>query len=200
MPDPAPGATGLLTLAQAKEMLKIPTLTTASDALLCSMIDGVSDGFNSYTGRILATATYTAATYNGSGSRYQFLPNYPLTAVTTVKETDEGGNESTITAYVPDNARGILIKNLGEGNWCPGTLNIKVTYVAGYVITGTPTIPGDLKLACLEQVAYEYKKFSQQGWGVTSVSYPDGTISKVGEAEFLPMVKATLDRYRRYGF
>lgn len=57
-------------------------------------------------------------------------------------------------------------------------------------------IPKDLELACMKQVAKDWKRQDKQEWGETSRSFDGGSIS-IEVSELLKDVKATLDRYRR---
>lgn len=56
-------------------------------------------------------------------------------------------------------------------------------------------IPKDLELACMKQVAKEWKRQDKQEWGELSRSFGEGSIS-ISIGELLDDVKATLDRYR----
>jgi len=57
-------------------------------------------------------------------------------------------------------------------------------------------IPKDLELACMKQVAKDWKRQDKQEWGETSRSFDGGSIS-IEVNELLEDVKATLDRYKR---
>ena len=49
-------------------------------------------------------------------------------------------------------------------------------------------------MAVRTQVAYDFQR--RKDIGLESISFPDGSIQKVNSGEFLPSVKAVLDRYR----
>lgn len=199
MSDPAPGANALLTLTQLKAYINESGSTL--DALLVLVIDGVSDVFNGITGRMLAKTTWTSRAINGSGSRYLYLPDYPVVgSITGIVESDEDGNTVSYTSsdftLISTNDYAFLLKVVGV--WRRGYLNETLTFVAGFDVAGTsPTIPGDLKFAALEQTAFEWKKAQQKDWGVTSKTFPDGSITKENVTELLPQVKAIINRYRR---
>ena len=57
-------------------------------------------------------------------------------------------------------------------------------------------IPKDLELACMKQVAKEWKRQSNSEWGQASKGVGDVSIS-INIDELLDDVKATLNRYRR---
>jgi len=53
-----------------------------------------------------------------------------------------------------------------------------------------------LELACMKQVAKEWKRQHKQEWGETSRSMGEGSVS-IEITELLEDVKTNLDRYRR---
>lgn len=59
-------------------------------------------------------------------------------------------------------------------------------------------LPKDLQLACMKQVAYEWKQQKGKLYGETSRSYPDGSTSYVPVADLLDSVKRICERYQRY--
>jgi hypothetical protein len=89
------------------------------------------------------------------------------------------------------------------GAWPYGPKALKVTYTGGYDVffegEGSPPEgynppPDDLEMAARTQAAYDFRR--RKDIGLESVSFPDGSIQKVNSGEFLPSVKAVLDRYR----
>jgi hypothetical protein len=52
--------------------------------------------------------------------------------------------------------------------------------------------PEVLKRACARQVTHDWQQ--REKLGVTSITYPDGTINRITADEWLPEVKAVLDR------
>lgn len=58
-------------------------------------------------------------------------------------------------------------------------------------------IPKDLELACMQQVAVEWKRAQKGEWGESSRSFPDGSVTTMSEEEMLPYVKRVLEKYRR---
>jgi hypothetical protein len=53
-----------------------------------------------------------------------------------------------------------------------------------------------IESAIMKQVAYEFNR--RRDLGLTSVTAPDGTQSRFANDDWLPDVKATLDRYANY--
>lgn len=196
--DTAPAAananTSLVRLDEAKAA--IGKATDEDTAIIEMLIDNVSSEFDAYTGRNLATATYTNECYDGDGSRWLNLKNYPIIANLAVVEDDITlvvGNENDYLAY---NTEGRLYRV--DNTWYFGPKTIQVTYTAGYNCTsGTPTLPHDIKWAALRQIAYEFGRFSRKDDGLDSVTYPDGSKSMMQEG-LLKSVTKVLDGYKRY--
>jgi hypothetical protein len=59
----------------------------------------------------------------------------------------------------------------------------------------TGGLPEDLKLALLEQISYVWRRRNDPG--LSSVTYPDGSVNKFQLKKFLSQVQVTLDAYRR---
>jgi hypothetical protein len=193
-PSAANANAALVRLDEAKAV--IGKATDEDTAIIEMIIDGVSAEFNAYTGRTLATATYTNECYDGDGMRWLYLKNYPVTGNMTVTEDDialTAGNENDYLAY---NTEGRLYRV--DNTWYFGPKTIQVTYTAGYNCTsGTPTLPHDIKWAALRQIAYEFGRFSRKDDGLDSVTYPDGSKSMMQEG-LLKSVTKVLDGYKRY--
>ncbi len=195
-------AKSLITAAQFKGYIpSIAAGDTSNDTLFELLIDGVSEAFDGYVGRPLAKTTYTAVYYDGNGKETLLLPNYPIVSITSIAEDGTALTEGENSDYLFYAASGILKRV--SGAWLKGPKKIKITYVAGYVVQGaTPTapdiaLPADLKLACMIQVAREWKKTQDSEWGQTSKSLGDGSVSFI-EASLLKEVREILDRYRNY--
>ena len=54
--------------------------------------------------------------------------------------------------------------------------------------------PAEIERACAMQCTYEWKR--RGDLGLTSRTFPDGTINKVEAGEFIQPVRAILNRYR----
>ena len=76
----------------------------------------------------------------------------------------------------------------------PGGEAVRVPY--RYLVE--TALPADLKLACLMQVAREWKKATLNEWGVISKSSPDGMSVTKTETGLLKEVREILDRYRSF--
>jgi hypothetical protein len=191
------GARALVSLANAKAYCNIPTATTDWDTVLEMIIDAVSDMVSRYVDWTLAKTTYTNVYFDGNGEADFLLPNRPIVSITSIYEDDTLLVEGDDNDYVYYADEGKLYR-IG-GSWLKGPKTIKITYAAGYIaIPGqgeTATLPNDLKLAVMMQVAAEWKRHQQGDWGETSRSFPDGSVTKRSEDPLLPQVKAILNNY-----
>lgn len=146
----------LTTLTNAKAWLSLTG--TTDDALLTRLISAVSASAQSYMGRIVASASYTA-TRNGNGRSVIAFPDSPVTAVTSV--TVDG---TAIPARTSVTGSGY---SFGESLlfligyvFTKGVANVQLVYTGGYVTT-----PLDLEQAVLDIVAYKYRERDRIGQG-----------------------------------
>jgi hypothetical protein len=193
-------ATSLVTLDQLKAYFGPGFEGNQNDALLELLIDSVSATFGARIDRTLAKATYTSLKLDGPDGPDLILPNFPVVSITSIYEDEVLLVENT--DYYVDYAAGV-VHRIG-GNWVKGWHEIVITYVAGYVVqgatpgTGETALPADLKLACMIQVAREWKKTQGSEWGESSRTFPDGSTTRI-ERGLLKEVEEILVRYSRYG-
>jgi uncharacterized phiE125 gp8 family phage protein len=161
-----------VTLEEVKRHLNLQFDTSGSyqfdddDTKLEDVIKQSRELLEQYTGVSMAVKTYRAVLRNECGG--QSIPFGPVTSVTTVVDVD--GN--TLVA----NQGYKLTGSLYEFQW-PLSCYIDVTYVAGY----TPaTIPGGLKRALLEQIAWNYVNAGdqQQQFANGSIAICESAIAK----------------------
>ena len=200
------GASALVSLEDAK--VAVSKTSDEDDALLEQVIGSVSAQFNAYTRRTLAKATYTSLGLDvpapsttpliglyddDSLSAYHrlYLPNWPVTAVTSVYEL---GNLLVVTDdYLVYDSHLYRVGNY----WAAGAKSVVVTFDAGYVcLTGTVTLPADIKYAALKQIGVEFTHYQRKDWDVDHITYPDGTMAR-SQSGLLKEVKAALDPYVR---
>lgn len=79
-----------------------------------------------------------------------------------------------------------------NGDFLSGHRIIKVQYDGGY---GEDALPTSLRQRLIKQICYEFKR--RRDMGLSSVSFPDGSINKYEITEWLPDVRAELDRRKR---
>jgi len=113
--------------------------------------------------------------------------NYPIVSVSSL--TDSDGN-----SYVEGNdfiVHDYFIRNLC-GLWSPDK-TYYLTYTAGWDVSEI----SDLKQVNLELIAAALKPYKDKGWGESSRSFPDGSITKREEFQLNPYQQAILNHYRR---
>lgn len=143
-------------------------------------------------------SSFTAQKIDGTGRTFLFLPNWPVTTLTSIYEDDALLVKDTdFYAYGEDNTMGIFERAYGY-KWTKTQRGISATYVAGYLTqpNAAPTVPADLKLACAMQAVDLWKKLKDQSWSKTSQTVGGQTVS-YSEKELTPFVESTLSRYWR---
>lgn len=161
-------ANGLITLADAKASLGIPTATTANDADIERYIEAATPVIENITGPLLAGSRV----YSVDGGVAAVLVGSRFNAVTSVTESG-----AVITDYVADGESGIIFagSQAGSRTFTSGVRNIIVT-----VTVGSATIPPNITLATRELVRHWWQ-LGRQGnrpafgnEGVGDVSVPSG--------------------------
>lgn len=144
----------LTTLDDFKAYAKVNA--TTDDALLRSMITAYSAAARSFMNRDITTASYSI-TRDGRGTQMLLLPQFPITAVSSVivdgmpisAQTAFGlpGYRFTDTAIILDGFR-----------FTRGFGNVQVSFTAGYAV-----VPADIAEAVNEWVALRYKERDRIG-------------------------------------
>lgn len=67
-----------------------------------------------------------------------------------------------------------------------------VTYLDRDTVTGRGSIPNACEWPMMKQIAYEYRRRLDPG--LSSVTFPDGSVNKYGDGEFLEGFQDQLDR------
>ena len=179
----------LTTLTKVKALLELTE--TDWNALVNELIGSVSERCASYCNRDFENKSRVE--YHDGGGRYLYLKGLPVVgSITSIYGSDtwEWASGDLIDAdeyyLLPAGMVGYRY-----GAWPYGLKALKVTYTGGYAANG---VPDDLEMAARTQVAYDFNR--RKDVGLESVSFPDGSIQKVSSGEFLPSVKAVLNRYR----
>jgi len=197
--DTAPlgiGIYALLRLDEAKAY--IGKVTDEDTATLERIIDNVSREFNVYTDRTLVAFSHTNVYFDGNGKEVMYLPNYPVISGANTAIYEDGillteGEDNDFLLYADTGKLQRINKT-----WYFGAKTIKATYIAGYICTGANvTLPEDLRMAALKQIAYEFGHYQHRDWGIDSVTYPDGSKTQTQQG-LLKDVQVVLDGYRRY--
>ena len=184
-----------LSLADTKEYLGISSGDTDNDDLIINMINRATTLVETYLDRVILTATYTNEVYEGTGSPYLFLRQYPVTALTSIDYRTENYQSSYETLdtteydYRADN--GVVRRN---ANFRSVPAEYRVTYTAGYAAA---SVPQDLSLAVLDLISYLWNQRKSKGiqserLGEYSVTWFEGARSIRESGAF-----AILEPYRR---
>ncbi|MGR3311206.1 MAG: head-tail connector protein [Candidatus Brocadiales bacterium] len=174
---------GLTTVANVKAYLGIAGST--DDAFIENLTDRVTNFVQKYCNRNFTRSSYDEY-YDGNGSGYLFLPDYPIVSVTLL-EIDDIVKASADYAIYTDTGM-VRLKN---GKFNDGILNVHMIYTAGYA-----TVPKDLEQACTEIVAMKYYNRGTEKFGVTARNFGEGgTISY--ERTLPAEIKGVLDLYKR---
>jgi len=189
--------TQLTTKDRVKSLLGLSG--TTHDTVIDNIINGVSAFFEGICNRQFKSATYADEIYDGADSRFLFLNQFPITALTSVYYNSGSPAVPIWTAfdvnyYVLD-ARNNCI--FFEAGMPIGFRNIKVTYVAGYVIDfATPanhTLPYDISIVAEQIVSKIFTKRKSEGFSSESI---DGA-SVSYEKEMTAEQKIIISKYQK---
>lgn len=184
----------LVTIDEAKEFVKKTDDNNLS--VLEQLVNSVCEFFKVATGRTFPTTTYTNLYLDGNGWPDFWLPNWPVTTLTSLYENDTLLVKDTDFYIYEDTGKLTRIASMWPtelGLWTIKPKGIKVTYIAGY---SAASMPKDLKTACLIQVADYWTKFLHNSWGESTRSVASQSVTVI-EGDILPIVKSTLARYTR---
>ncbi len=195
-------ATGdLTTLVNAKAWLNVPTAVTGDDAMLQRLITGASQFVQTYLNRTIATTAYNER-YTGSGSNTLALPNYPITAVSSVAIRGvpiAASPDGVQVGYTFDDRFLYLIGNVGFSSFPNGAdgqfpkwppLGVQVSYTAGFAST-----PFDVEQAALELIGLKYAG-DRTHFGQVSKSI-NGEVVSFSVADMPASVRTLLNNYRK---
>lgn len=171
----------LLTLAETKSFLTVPSAETSSEALIEGFINECSELIERYCGRVFIKRELTEK-YSGHGG-FELMPkSWPIVQITSLHDSVDRifdatslvdpANYETITNEL---AEPFLVQRY-DSVFNRGLRNIKLVYQAGY---NFEDIPSDIKLACKIAVAYYFNKQQQKDWTQAVKSKGDENISMI---------------------
>lgn len=170
-------STLVVSLAEAKEELKIDTSDTSQDNVITRLIYTATNYFELVTGRDLINKTYKCylnsfpnvgygyapITYGGYGNCNQIrILKSKLQSITSIKYYSNGVLVTWDAAnyYITDENDYAAIYLTDGSNWPSDVDNrmqaIVITFVAGYGIDAT-FVPYDIKQALLQYIVYLYE-------------------------------------------
>lgn len=187
----------LITLQEYKNYHTITSDT--KDTKISLLISAVSALIEAHCARSFHLDTYTE--YHDAKTNYVCLKNFPVTAVTSVKVSEDGGvTQTTLTENATD--KGGYLVDLDQGHiytqidtykfltsYDTPVKSLEVVYMAGYT-----EIPKDLKLVTMDLVNYykddEHKPIMAMGGASVDNPLP------YSSNRFPPHIQRVLDIYR----
>jgi len=172
---------------------------TTHDQLLSGIIERVSFVIETFLNRYLLKAARTIS--RDAGRRYYYLPAYPIDEAASLTVTCAGAAQTKDTQFFVRANDGLIEFQKSSVPTYTDPKEVVIAWTGGYVASGESDtecldVPYDLKEAALRQSAYNFRR--RRDIGISSVSMPDGSISKNPiDAFLLPEVKDLLKNYRR---
>jgi len=192
----------LTTVARLKTFLDISDSTY--DAVLEIIINSCTDFIENYCDRRFKKATYNEI-YDGTGTRFLFLKQYPVSSTDPFTLQVRNGNSFTnipTEDYFVKYNEGIIV---GEFHKLPR--HYRVSYSAGYDYDNITTYLSDVGCADLELACWKLcgKIFNRRKGNsdITSESIGNYSVSFMRETMLDPQIKSILDRYKKpenYGY
>jgi hypothetical protein len=180
----------LVSLNDVKTYYDLTNSKANDDTFIETLIDDVTDLFENYCSVETFKQTTKTEYLDGTGGKYLFTKNIPIFSVTSIYEDTEWvwAVDTLIpsTDYrIVDNRYLVRYSDV----WEPGDQNIKLIYVYGFV-----SIPGDLKVVCIEEVIRRLR--NRNNPDILSKSMPDGSVNLV-EKGLMKSTKEVLNKYKR---
>lgn len=179
----------LVTLAQTKEYLGIPTSDVSQDARLTSLITYVSDMVEESVGHGFESAPVVERV--DGGGKELILNQAPVLSVSQVFDKVESAVVTSDT-YVVEEGAGLIFYE-DESKWADGRKRFEVSYTAG-----SSFIPNDIALAVLITIA---SKVERKDGSITSIKIGDYSrtfaTDPESSSEFPPDAEAIIRRHRR---
>jgi len=196
----------LCTLTDIKTRLGIDVVDETSDDLLTAIIAGFTAFAERYCGRgLILPAEAVTESYTGL-AEFIGLRRYPVSEITSVKEAFDWdfANAAALVAdvdyrLVGNGEKGLLYR--AYGRWLSVPDAIQVVYRGGYVAAGEEAeegetaMPADLREAAIQQCTFIYKR--KDDIGLSAISFQGGSANMFSALDLLPLVRQTLDGYRR---
>lgn len=172
----------LTTLESLKSYLKIElSYTNDDEPLLIPLINACSTAIEEYCERKFKEQTYSDEEYDGNGTKYILLRQFPVKTITSVSVD---GVLLDASEYKVKKTNGTLIRV--NSVWPQGDINISVTYTAGL-----SEVPAPVELACKHYVM----SFFKTDVASFSTTFADGFVFR---ADSMPaQVKTLLQPYKK---
>lgn len=146
----------LTTLANAKQWLGLPEVSTDDEALLTRLISSASEFIQTWLNRDIASQDYNEARDGTGGNRLVFA-EYPVTAVSSVVVDGRPiprAVDVVSIGYRFDSQQIILNGYVFTKGWS----NVQLAYTAGFA-----AVPMEIEQACIELVSLRFKERDRIG-------------------------------------
>jgi len=197
----------LTTPTRLKEYLGLSGLTAVQETLIERIIDSATEYIENYCQRRFQKTTYTQEVYDGMGSEFLQLNQYPVDSSEAVSlgRRASAGNEDDWSSIDSDNYfvhyESGLLEYVKGSKFTSAPRKYRVTYTAGFTFDNsstflTDTEAGDVEMAMWRICASAWNRrkgdpnVKQESIGDYSVSYT----SSVFES---PEMQEILDKYAR---
>lgn len=138
--------------------------------------------------------------YDGDATNELILKNFPVSEITSLNQDPERVFGATTAINVSadvlaDKTSGVLRLWNNETRFTRGSGNVKIVYKAGYLLADVPT---EVKLAVLEIIALNYKRYQEGKFHVKSETV--GQMNTAFSDDDIPKsARTVLDMYRAHG-
>lgn len=188
-------ANALLTVEEVRAQINVPDSWEAPSIEF--LIDAASDAVEFYCARSFVRATYTNRLFDGTGERYLLADQWPVSSVTKIEFLESANPEAwhdvtaeTTPVVDPKSLRLIVLR---DRKFPEGLLNVRMTFVAGYLFA---SLPPSLKQSALDLVAIGFRLVEKHILGVASISQGGQTTTFMRDA-IPPETKLRLDPFAR---
>lgn len=170
-------ATAFVSLDDAKQWIGVKG--DDFDQQIALLADAVSAFIERHTGRTFVQRTYTAETYNGSGTNFLRLRHFPVVSVTTLTVTrTEDGSPETLTEgtdFDVDTVAGLIKLRSVAAPFDRLFQNVSITYVAGQGVR--ESIDVDARALCLEMLKIIWHRHrADTGFGSVVTAFSSGSL------------------------
>ena len=193
----------LTDLATIKDRLALDPFDTTYDLLLLRAIVAVSARLNCETNRSLARTENASYEFPARDTDI-LVPCYPIESVSKFElkrsETEGWVEQPDIDFLVARHCVIVLPSPLSAATSTRAIA--RVTYTGGYLVPGSPDLPGatrlpaELEQAAVEQTAYWFQ--TREKIGLKRQWPQGGSYEEFADPDLLPSVRAVLARYTRF--
>ncbi len=194
-------ANAIVSLADMKAWLDVPALDTTKDSIIELHINSASGRIEKYIDRSLFRRQYIER-YDGRNSDILLLKNFPAEKPTEVIIDNSWNFTVNALELTSFDLQDEMTVKLNYGIFPRGSLNVRVTYYAGFqnpitLGAGSP-FPSDIQLACRWLVDWQYQQRNDRRLGISGKSKQGENISF---SSGMPKeVTEILDQYTRMEF